>query len=176
LEAFAETVRRDGTREILLVTGSRALCDTAEAHRWALRYLVSVVYNAHDGAEVWSGGAPGPDTWALDFADDMDLVRRVYWATGEIATHAPGSGRHSTDGGVIGRWSDSRRPRPLDRNRAMVADLATYRDSHSISVIALTAPWSHTRGTQHTIGLARNVLRDFAPVYDYDCPRELGPA
>jgi hypothetical protein len=58
----------------------------------------------------------------------------------------------------------------LDRYRTMVEH--TARRPEGVRVLALLAPWSRTRGTQHTMRLARE---HGLPVEVLACPEALGP-
>ncbi len=59
--------------------------------------------------------------------------------------------------------------RALARNAAMVADVARRGNARCV---ALLAPWSRTRGTQHTMRLARE---HGIAVEVLACPAEHGP-
>lgn len=60
------------------------------------------------------------------------------------------------DGARIRRWTESEGFTPLDRNAAMVRDVARQaRRGATVQVVAIEADWSSTKGTAHTVGLAR---------------------
>lgn len=140
---------------ILLVTGSRAL--VGSAHEAQARAILSaMVFGLPDGAVVVAGDASGPDEWAIRDAASglLALNFRIY----------------SLDGGVydgsaarVRRWDhgleDKRGSKgwPLLRNRLMVRDCARERDrGATVTVLALEAEWSRTKGTAQTVGVARD--------------------
>lgn len=153
---------------ILLVTGSRALADTPAAERWA-RERIADAFERHNPTIVVTGDAAGPDEWAVGpaLADDCDVyvwrcdgsVERR-WATGAELQPM----RRWTPTGPRKRW-------PLQRNAAMVAETTDQSEGAAV-VLALHAPWATTRGTAHTVGLAR---RAGLAVEEHTCPAEHGP-
>lgn len=158
---------------VLLVTGSRALCDTADATAWARAILSDAVFALPRRAVVIAGDASGPDTWALGMAACRPgILRRMYALDGVVWCWP--SGR---------RWSWSPQPReatsytprqwPLVRNEFMVADAANIaRDGVPVYVLALHAPWSRTSGTLHT---ARQAMRAGLWTDVRACPAARGP-
>lgn len=150
---------------VLLVTGARSLADDPAAEAWA-RGLIAEALAGVDLLIV--GDAPGPDAWAW---------KRAGLTYGRTTCHQYLT-RGSFAGGVVKRDGrtcvDAHRwaPRgtsthPLDRNAAMVRDIAAMRDAgHTVSVLALldgrkpavVKPGEDrpTRGTEHTARLARD--------------------
>ena len=169
---------------ILLVTGSRALTDTPAAREWARAALTDTpaarewarealrAQRTPNLSRVVAGDARGPDEWA-----------HCVWSIGAWLE------RWCLDGdvrlGLASEWwtercwlpADAPRPssreawaaRALARNQAMVEDVARRGNARCL---ALLAPWSRTRGTQHTLHLARE---HGIPVEVLVCPAEHGP-
>jgi len=155
---------------LLLVTGSRALADTAEAEEWAKRQLRDFAAHAWWGKRptiVVAGDAAGPDTHAIDYARLLRIDYAQWCLDGWI------------DGTRVHPWWTERNSRPparqwpLERNARMVASVAERAaEGDSVRVLALTAPWAKTHGTEHTVARAREaglVIEARA------CPAELGP-
>ena len=168
------------TARVLLVTGSRALYDTAEARAWTLDVLRARLLGSDAPTLVVTGDARGADAAA------SEIVRRVgptvgiaVWELdGDVTTWAPGVvvGRvvRWTDEPEL-RWGDREgwRRRPLERNAAMVARCGEQaRDGADVRCVALLAPWSTSGGTQHTMRLARE---HGLHVEVLTCPEAYGP-
>lgn len=137
-------------RRILLVTGSRALVDS-EYESDAVNVIRALVFALSDGALVVAGDAIGPDAWALDDAASslLSLDPRCYSCDGRVYLD-----RKRTK--PWRRWSPTP-AHPLVRNAAMVREVAEHaRDADArVRVLALEAAWSETKGTAHTVRLAR---------------------
>ena len=154
----------------LLVTGSRALTDTPAAREWARAALRA--QRTPSLSRVVAGDARGPDEWAhgpwsigawMDrwcLNGDVRVGLGSEWWTERrwLPADAPRPSSH-------GEWA----ARALARNAAMVADVARRGNARCV---ALLAPWSRTRGTQHTMRLARE---HGIAVEVLACPAEHGP-
>lgn len=137
---------------VLLVTGSRALADTTEAHQWAWETLIREVYKWRPDL-VLNGGARGPDAWSSRLARIVGVPCYELLTTGEVRTI--GKPHPDYAPGRDGRWHDTAAD-PLTRNRALVTacdELVTQ--LATVRVLALLSPDSSTRGTAHTVGLAK---------------------
>lgn len=155
--------------KILLVTGSRALNDTAAARAWAMDLLcVRIGRLPYANASVWTGGcARSPDTWAEQLARKRGLMRVTFSLDGWIYR----------DGKRTDLWSPAetepavhdRKTWPLVRNAAMIERLVG--GGNQATVLALRAPWACTHGTEHTVELAR---RAGIVVEEQMCPAEHG--
>lgn len=160
------------TARVLLVTGSRALADTPQAEAWARAELAKrVTREAVDS--VVAGDARGPDEWAHEIAPPGLWCAR-WCLDGAVLC------RLASDWHEEARWlvrgvarpssHDAWAQRALARNRAMVEHAAL--NPEGVRVLALLAPWSRTRGTQHTMRLARE---HGLPVEVLACPESYGP-
>jgi len=157
---------------VLLVTGSRALTDTPQAEEWARTELAKRIGPATLD-KVIAGDARGPDEWAHEAAPVG--IWRSRWCLDGTVRYGLGASDWTE-----ARWLHGDAPRPsshdawaqraLARNRAMVEH--TARRPEGVRVLALLAPWSRTRGTQHTMRLARE---HSLPVEVLACPEALGP-
>jgi hypothetical protein len=131
-------------RALLLVTGSRTLLHNAPARDWAQGLLRRAAANLPPGSVVLQGGASGPDRWA-HLAAKAAGHRVVTFLVGgaRVDTHAPAR-----------RWGAS--DDPLVRNTALVDAAAKARDAGwLVAVMGLVDEVSETRGTDHTLRLAR---------------------
>lgn len=141
---------------ILLVTGSRALVGSpheADAHN----VLASLVFSLPAESIVVTGDAPGPDQWATHYAGSglLSLRQRVYRLDGGVYDER-GEMPRRWDRGLEDKRSD--KGWPLERNRVMVHECAAALakgHASSVTVLALEASWSQTKGTAHTVGIAR---------------------
>lgn len=158
---------------ILVVTGARVLDVDARPRRWA-RWCIARSFVAHGGSPaglVVHGGARGPDTWADELAEYLLLPRVVFplVAPGRPALWRGTRARAARD---AERYAYDARD-PLARNIAMArwgADRAA--EGHHVEVLALTAPWSPTRGTRHAMARAE----EFGlPVTHCDAPSDAWP-
>ena len=160
------------TARVLLVTGSRALSDTHAAEVWA-RGMLRERITREIVDSVVAGDARGPDEWAHEVAPPGLWCAR--WCLDGAVLCGLGSNWHEE-----ARWlvrgvarpssHDAWAQRALARNRAMIEHAA--RRSDGVRVLALLAPWSRTRGTQHTMRLARE---HGLPVEVLTCPEAYGP-
>jgi hypothetical protein len=160
------------TARVLLVTGSRALTDTPEAEAWAQDELARRI-TREAVRSVVTGDARGPDEWA--HPDELGIWGVRWCLSGDVDFRLGG------DWWTEKRWLPRGTPRPsshdawaqraLARNRAMVTHVADC-DPGNVRVLALLAPWSRTRGTQHTMRLARE---HGLPVEVLSCPEAYGP-
>lgn len=131
---------------ILLVTGSRALDGAPQPEHDQTRAVLRAVRETFAPTVIVSGGAIGPDSWAVESAIDAGLDARVYDLDGCVRNAA---------GKTLRMWTKAPRPTPLDRNAAMVRDVAREaRRGATVRVIGLEAGWSATKGTAHTVRLA----------------------
>lgn len=154
---------------ILVVTGARALDVHGPSRAWARRLVAHWMTIASEAGEVGlvvHGDARGPDSWADYLALWLNLPRIVFslvrpgapvlW-DGQRTRPARDAERYRYD------WRD-----PLSRNAAMIRWAADRRaESHDVSVLALTAPWSPTGGTRATMARA---LEYELPVIHHDAP------
>lgn len=144
---------------VLLVTGARSLADSPDAEAWAR----SLIRDALAGADLLIvGDAPGPDAWASEI--QRAGLRRVW----RLRTHGPNAGwiesAHCEEWDRVQRWAPSgASTHPIDRNRVMVATArASMLNGRAVTVLALLdgrkalARGRPTRGTEHTVGLARD--------------------
>lgn len=130
---------------ILLVTGSRAL-EGSDRFREAKAMLIAYIETITPTVVV-AGDARGPDEWAIEAAVLRRIDTRIYGLDGWVKTAA---------GRDVRRWTESEKFSPLDRNAAMVREVAAQRDKGAlVRVLALEALWSATKGTAHTIARAR---------------------
>lgn len=157
--------------DLLLVTGSRALARTPAAEWWATQRILAALSRLDLGAELVTGDAIGPDEWARKAAIAAGLPALVFNLYGKVI-----------DGREGWRWTEQQRPTfgslegkrwPLVRNAAMV-DYASGRAAGGarVQVLALTAAWAPTRGTQFTASAARKAG---LAVEACEAPGELGP-
>lgn len=156
------------TARVLLVTGSRALADTPAAEAWSRTEIARAIAD-YAPTMVVAGDARGPDTWAAEAA--RALIFQRWQVNGYVATR----GQRIN---AFRPWPESQavadpRRRPLERNRVMVRAMAErVRERDLVSVLALTASWATTHGTEHTAARAR----EWGLMVDArDCPRDLGP-
>ena len=141
--------------QVVIVTGSRALADSPEATRWAREILVRELSEA---ATVIAGDARGPDEWAHEIA----LAGRAGWQV-----------RWQLDGRVMARllfewqeesrWHNDPMPRRGDREgwrqiclARNVAMIASCEGRAGTRIVGLIDAASKTRGTQHTLSIARS--------------------
>lgn len=153
---------------ILVVTGSRALDVDDRPRRWARRL---VAHWMTEVALVVHGGARGPDLYADSLAAYLFLPRVVFplVAPGRPLTRAGNRARATRD---ADRYAYDVRD-PLTRTAAMVrwaADRAA--EGHDVTVLGLRAPWAITRGTAHTLTLAREAELH---VVEHEPPEEAWP-
>lgn len=138
---------------ILMVSGSRTLCAHAESRA---RVVAAMQPHLVGVTLVIAGDAKGPDRWALDEAYRLGID----W---ERWAFAP----PTVDGTLRAtlRWTEQRRVSPLDRNRAMVLDVA--KRFPNALVLGFVDPASSTHGTDHTLTIARSArLRVVRLVFD----------
>ena len=146
---------------VLLITGARSLAGDPAAEAWA-RVRIAEALAGVDLLIV--GDAPGPDAWASRI--QRDAVRRV-WC---YRTHGPNAGwidtAHCEEWDRLRLWADGVSRHPLKRNEMMVADAAGIMDAgEDVRCLALLdgrkprkpkpGEARPTRGTEHTLGLAR---------------------
>lgn len=164
---------------ILLVTGSRALYDTQKARKWTMNALRPRLTGPDAPQLVVTGDALGADDAARRLVGYGSPVGIAVWELdGEATMWAPGYAL-----GLTRRWTEEKEPQcgdreawkrwPLKRNAAMVAWCAEQaRGGADVRCVALIAPWSNTRGTQHTVRLA---TEHGLPVETLVCPMEYAP-
>lgn len=156
------------TARVLLVTGSRALADTPQAEEWARAELARRI-TVETVDNVVAGDARGPDEWAHEIAAKASL-RHERWCLGGAVELRHHNLRWLPEGAPIPTTHDAWAQRALARNRAMVEHTAL--SPEGVRVLALLASWSRTRGTQHTMRLARE---HGLPVEVLTCPEAHGP-
>jgi hypothetical protein len=165
---------------LLLVTGSRSLCEThggtCQSFEWFREELRKrIVLSEHPPNLVLNGRADGPDavSTTLAMAVRPRIAVREFRLCGWIY-------RSDSTGDALSRgqrWRDADGPAvsPLERNRVMVAHCAWARDNMrwQVRVLGLVAPWSRTHGSDHTLGLAKRAELD---VTRLECPVAYGRA
>lgn len=130
---------------LLLVTGSRAL--EGSDREGEAKALLRATVESFDPTIVVAGDARGPDEWAIEATMGLPIETRIYGLDGYVRTAA---------GRDVRRWTEDEKVSPLDRNAAMVAEVAAQRNKSAlVRVFALEALWSATRGTAHTIARAK---------------------
>ena len=143
-------VGESGRRFALLVCGSRSLANHPDARPRLLAALSPALSAA---PLVLSGGAAGPDGWAVDEARSRGLP----WET-----LLPSGWRVASWG--RDRWSPVP-VYPLARNLALVRLAVAYREAGArVLVVGAVDPRSATRGTDHTLSAAR---AEGLPVHRY---------
>ena len=139
---------------ILLVTGSRALEGSASEE--AAKAILHAVAGAFRPSVVVAGDARGPDDWAASWADVHGCALRIYALDGWVYNERRARARQWSCGHEAERES---KPHawPLLRNRLMVRACAAQRAKGAVvEVLALEAEWSKSKGTAHTVGVARD--------------------
>jgi hypothetical protein len=155
-------------KTLLVVTGSRALRSdrggSTSSEEWAIGALENRMLHGQRPSCVAHGGAPGPDQWTNDVASvsvppiPCVIFRLDGWAYGPD--------------GWVKRWRqhEGRALSPLERNVSLIAHAAEARDKGwDVDVLGLIAPWTKTKGTDHTLGLARKCG---LKVTRAECPKE----
>jgi len=148
----------------LLITGSRSLASKAESRAWAQLLLKEVLLSLPNNSLLIHGGAVGPDKWAGEiFQTRANGSMRVYYADGRSEY------RRTLDAPPLEeRWSD-RDVGPLARNTHMVVRVLPALTGFRRQVLGLVDMHSPTRGTDHTLNLARkqgfSVRRFVYPLY-----------
>jgi hypothetical protein len=156
---------------ILVVTGSRALDVDTPSRAWGRRTVAMALTVKMEVGLVVHGDAVGPDRWAEDLASYLLLPRVVFplVAPGRPVSRSGSRARATRDADRYTYDASA----PLTRNAAMMrwaADRAA--EGHQVEVLALTAPWSTTRGTRHTVERARELE---LPVMHFDAPDDVWP-
>lgn len=162
-------------KSLLLVTGSRALCEshggTWRSFEWFREELRKrIVLSAYPPDLVVNGGANGPDAVSTTLA--MAVRPRIAVREFELDGWIYRSDITGDELSREQRWrdADGHAGSPLERNRLMVAHCVRAReDGWQVHVLALIAPWAKTHGTDHTIGLAK---RAGLEVTRMECPKE----
>lgn len=143
---------------IILVTGSRVLgdhdCEHAPHARAVLETLLAL---SPPRTAIVTGDAPGPDEWAREWCyQHRPHALRVYALSGAVYNGLRAEHRRwSTEADDLANTLPERVP--LLRNARMVAQCAELQRSHDarVEVIGLVAEWSTTKGTEHTLRLAK---------------------
>ena len=136
---------------VLLVTGSRALVGSPYEER--AKMMLAEHIERLCPSLVVAGDAPGPDSWAIDQAAAIYASTRIYGLDG-LVRGASGTVFQAWD--PRSSWPAPTRSNPLDRNAAMVRDVAELRAKGAhVEVLWLEAAWSATKGTAHTLAKAR---------------------
>ena len=137
---------------VLLVTGSRSLADNREAER-AVSYWFSDL-NPLSVDLVVAGGSHGPDTWAELEARTSSIPYERWQLDGRVVE----SKYTYSDR----RWYPESEPPagpkrlPLERNAAMVQSVAKRAlCGANVLCMGFVDPKSRTKGTDHTLRLAR---------------------
>lgn len=135
---------------ILLVTGSRVLASSMHEER--AKALLAAYCEAYAPTLIVTGDADGPDDWAASWAIEHAIDLRIYALDGWVHTAGQLRRPWSKAPRAPGTFCD-----PLDRNAAMVRDVARQaRRGATVQVVAIEADWSSTKGTAHTVGVARD--------------------
>ena len=141
------------TRRILVICGSRALDASPRPRRWAKREIAAALARFAPDVVV-HGFARGPDAWSDELAVWLDIPRVVFSLSRfEPRVRSERGDRPAAEAERY-RYDSSD---PLSRNAAMIrwaVDRAA--EGHAVRVLALTAGWSGTGGTRHTMALARD--------------------
>lgn len=126
---------------LILVCGSRTLTTHPDARARLERVLVPLLTARPC---ILTGGATGPDSWALDLARDRGLPWAAFLPSGiRLASRG-----HD-------RWSPVP-VYPLARNAALVRHAASHHEAGaSVLVVGAVDPASRSRGTDHTLRHAR---------------------
>lgn len=137
---------------VLLVTGSRSLWHNREAER-AVSYIFAD-FNPLNIGLVVTGDAAGPDDWAQLEARTDSIPFERWQLDGCVidSKSEHGSRRWYSEAGSC----VDRRRLPLERNKAMVQSVAfgaLFGDN--VLCVGFVDPRSRTRGTDHTLRLAR---------------------
>lgn len=155
----------------LVVSGSRALHPrrggSVRSQQWACQAIRDKL-DELGRPTIVDGYADGPDRWASEIARDEDLPLVEFRLDGIVyCFRVPGRPT-----GPAGRWHKSTKQiHPLDRDRAMVEWAQKVLDKgRRVEALGLVAPWSKTRGTDWTLGLAKHCG---IKVTRLVCPREM---
>lgn len=138
----------------LLVCGSRSLARDTDMLAWVTDTLRAVLSPRPD--LLVHGGARGPDEMADAEAARVQVPDILtFYPNGTLRWRRVGSlPVHATYS--ESQWSYASDPGPLARNRAMVTYLAdAARRGFTVRVVGLVDATSATRGTDHTLRLAR---------------------
>jgi hypothetical protein len=145
-------------KELVLVTGARALEDT-EGSRAALWEQISKdLTSLPNDTLLLHGGAVGPDTRAEQVAQRRkDYVRGKWNPTPmPFVRYALDGNKYSSSGGVR-RWAMGSFT-PFDRNERLVhRALWLWKDGWRVHVFAYFAPWAETFGTRHCFELSQHL-------------------
>lgn len=138
---------------VLLVTGSRSLALTRESEAWARAILEPAV---RECSRLVTGDASGPDTWASVYAQQLGKTSVLFRVDGTLTEYRRGASCNVLTSTWAEResltmWGPKRVP--LHRNAAMVASVAAR--FPGATCLALIDPDSRTRGTMHTVNLAK---------------------
>lgn len=126
---------------LILVCGSRSLTTYPDARARLERVLTPLLVARPC---LLTGGAAGPDTWALDLARERGLPWAAFLPSGVRQTHRGAD-----------RWSPVP-VYPLERNAALVRLAASHHETGArVLVVGAVDPASRSRGTDHTLSLAR---------------------
>ncbi len=138
-------------KRLLLVTGSRVLDNSDTPREWGKQVLRNAISRLDSGDVILSGGARGPDTWAVEEAARRG-VRRV-----ELKLN----GVRYENGEPTKLWcrEDPKKKDPskfpLERNEALIdTALAAMKAGWQARVLALVSSASSTHGTAFTVSLA----------------------
>lgn len=140
---------------LVCVTGSRALTGHADARAWLRAELDRLA-----PAVVVTGDARGPDAWALEWCADAANMNSMVYALDGMVHHQRHHALFAWKAAY--RWADvppsecrDPRPWPWLRNEAMLRAVAESTVDAEVTVVGLRCPDATTRGTEHTLGLAR---------------------
>lgn len=146
--------------QLAVFCGARVLCDWLDAERWA-RGKIDLVLNRRPWTHVVHGGARGPDTWSGEAGAARGLIVVTYALDGCVYVN----------GVVTRRWTEQRRPYPLDRNLEIVRAMRLRNAAGAyVGFTGLKAAWSTTDGTGHAIRHAKDAS---LTTWTTTCPREL---
>lgn len=143
---------------VILVSGARFLESIPGAKAWVIDAVFDVVRALRPDTLV-VGDASGPDAWVRGVAHALltPIPAYVYHAqTGEIVRWVDGEPEE------VGTWMPSAvlstiepAMRPLWRNQRMVQHVARRDPDGMCAAFVAPDPRRTTRGTEHTLGLAR---------------------
>lgn len=158
-------------KRLLLVTISRALCDTDRSSDWMWDTLQWRIKEFCPDILI-DGGAEKGDRDATEIGSALGIRCYEYRTDGWIWI-PDGRGSYLK---VSRWWASSGSVHPLERNRFMVSHCVRFRESGwNVHVLGLVAPWSKTHGTDHTLSQARHSGFSEHEVTRLECPHEDKP-
>lgn len=146
------------TQRAFIVTGSRALVGSTR-EPIARDLLASVLDSTTSDTVIVCGDAGGPDAWVVEHTRSGSKCPRAQhvWALdGWIYDeHRRRVLQWSSEANA--QRDENPRRWPLIRNRLMIRGVAARaREGWLVDGIAIEAAWSRSKGTAHTLGVARD--------------------